>query len=103
MLNSRTEYNRCSLPRLSTHVGEQQYNKYEQDIRQEKLEEKKNKQPVAQQCLTQAKLYRRVEVEFNEEVIVETTVQLLFRSVEGCGWVGGWSNKTKLILKSAFN
>ena len=50
-----------------------------------------------------------VEVKFEvvvkvwEEVVVETRVQLLVRRVVG-GWVvGGWSDKTKLMLNSAFN
>ena len=55
--------------------------------------------------LTWAKLklsYIEVKVEVvvkaGEEVVVETRVQLLVRRV-----VGGWSDKTKLMLNSAFN
>ena len=31
ILNSRSEYNRCSLPRLSTRLGDKEYKKYEQE------------------------------------------------------------------------
>ena len=40
-----------------------------------------------------------VVVKVGEEVVVETRVQLLVRRVVG----GGWSDKTKLMLNSAFN
>ena len=39
ILNSRSEYNRCSLPRLSTRLGDKEYKKYEKE-----LEEAKTKQ-----------------------------------------------------------
>ena len=29
LLNSRSEYNRCSLPRLSTRLGDKEFKKYE--------------------------------------------------------------------------
>ena len=41
VLNSRTEYNRCSLPRIRTQVGEQDIKEYNEEIRKEKLEEEK--------------------------------------------------------------
>ena len=41
ILNSRTEYNRCSLPRITTQVGEQEVEKYNQTLLQEKQEEEK--------------------------------------------------------------
>ena len=38
LLNSKSEYNRCSLPRLSTRMGENEYKKYE---KQQELEKRK--------------------------------------------------------------
>ena len=39
ILNSRSEYNRCSLPRLSTQLGESEYEKYNKELEQEKKQE----------------------------------------------------------------
>ena len=39
ILNSRSEYNRCSLPRLSTKMGEDSYKEFGQEIENEKNEE----------------------------------------------------------------
>ena len=39
LLNSRTEYNRCSLPRLSTQVGEGEYKQYTKELEEEKRHE----------------------------------------------------------------
>ena len=41
LLNSRTKYNRCSLPRISisTQVGESEFNEYKKEIDQEKQED----------------------------------------------------------------
>ena len=39
LLNSRTEYNRCSLPRISTQVGDIEFKEYSKELEQEKLEE----------------------------------------------------------------
>ena len=41
ILNSRTEYNRCSLPRLCTQVGEGEYKKYSTELDNEEKEEEK--------------------------------------------------------------
>ena len=41
ILNSRTEFNRCSLPRIITQVGEQVYENYSKEIQQEKEQEEK--------------------------------------------------------------
>ena len=41
ILNSNTEYNRCSLPRLCAQIGEQEYNKYTKELELEKREEDK--------------------------------------------------------------
>ena len=35
ILNSRSEYNRCSLPRLSTRLGDKEYKKYEKELEEE--------------------------------------------------------------------
>ena len=41
LLNSRTEYNRCSLPRLCTQIGESEYKKHGDELESEKkLEER---------------------------------------------------------------
>ena len=39
ILNSRSEYNRCSVPRLSTRLGDKEYKKYEKKLEEEKLKE----------------------------------------------------------------
>ena len=39
LLNSRSEFNRCSLPRLCTSVGEGEYKNYSKELEQEKQEE----------------------------------------------------------------
>ena len=39
LLNSRTEYNRCSLPRLTTNMGDKIYKDYEKELKLEKQEE----------------------------------------------------------------
>ena len=39
LLNSRSEYNRCSLPRLSTQLGENEYNKLNKELNNEKQQE----------------------------------------------------------------
>ena len=41
LLNSRTEYNRCSLPRLCTQVGDSEYKKKGEEIEIEKRNEEK--------------------------------------------------------------
>ena len=41
LLNSRSEYNRCSLPRLCTQVGDGEYKKYNKELELEKQEEEK--------------------------------------------------------------
>ena len=37
ILNSRSEYNRCALPRLTTKVGENHYKRWEKDLNEEKM------------------------------------------------------------------
>jgi hypothetical protein len=39
ILNSRSEYNRCSIPRLSTRLGDKEYKKYEKGLEEEKEKE----------------------------------------------------------------
>ena len=39
LLNSRSEYNRCSLPRLSTQLGENEYKKLNKELHNEKQQE----------------------------------------------------------------
>ena len=39
LLNSRAEYNRCSLPRLTTQLGDQEHKKYEKELENEKIQE----------------------------------------------------------------
>ena len=40
ILNSRSEFNRCAVPRLTTKLGETDYRKYEQEMEKEKEQEK---------------------------------------------------------------
>ena len=39
LLNSRSEYNRCSLPRLSTKLGDSDYKRYEKELEEAKKKE----------------------------------------------------------------
>ena len=39
ILNSRTEYNRCALPRLTTRLGEKEMERWEEDMQEEKRKE----------------------------------------------------------------
>ena len=48
LLNSRSEYNRCSLPRLCTQVGDSEYNKVGKELELEKLEEEKLEYKIRQ-------------------------------------------------------
>ena len=48
LLNSRTEYNRCSLPRLCTQVGEGEYKNYSEQLDLEKKEEEKIESRIRQ-------------------------------------------------------
>ena len=41
ILNSRSEYNRCSLPRICTQIGEGQYKNYNKELEAEKKEDEK--------------------------------------------------------------
>ena len=41
LLNSRSEYNRCSLPRLCAQIGEGEYKEYNKELELEKTEEEK--------------------------------------------------------------
>ena len=46
VLNSRSEYNRCSLPRLTTQIGEQEFDKYNKELLEEKKQEEKLEQKI---------------------------------------------------------
>ena len=48
ILNSRTEYNRCSLPRLCTQIGEGAYENYSKELDKEKIEEEKIENRIRQ-------------------------------------------------------
>ena len=39
ILNSRMEYNRCSIPRLSKRLGDREYKQYEKELRAEREKE----------------------------------------------------------------
>ena len=39
LLNSKAEYNRCAVPRLTTKIGEKDYEKYEKNIEEERKKE----------------------------------------------------------------
>ena len=39
ILNSKSEYNRCSIPRLSTRLGDNEYKKYEKGLEEEREKE----------------------------------------------------------------
>ena len=48
ILNSRSEYNRCSLPRLCTQIGDGEYKKIGREIQAEKQEEEKIENKIRQ-------------------------------------------------------
>ena len=48
ILNSRSEYNRCSLPRLSTQVGENEYKEYNKELQEEKKQEENLERMIIQ-------------------------------------------------------
>ena len=48
ILNSRSEYNRCSLPRLSTQLGDEEHKKYNEELKQEKEQEDKIESQIRQ-------------------------------------------------------
>ena len=48
VLNSRTEYNRCSLPRLCTQVGDGEYVRIGKELEQERVEEDKIEYKIRQ-------------------------------------------------------
>ena len=37
LLNSKSEYNRCAVPRLTTKIGDSHYRKWEEDLEKEKI------------------------------------------------------------------
>ena len=39
LLNSKSEYNRCAVPRLTTKIGDSHYRKWEEDLEKEKMKE----------------------------------------------------------------
>ena len=39
LLNSKSEYNRCAIPRLTTKIGEKMYQKWEKNEKEEKIKE----------------------------------------------------------------
>ena len=46
LLNSRTEYNRCAIPRLSSKIGEKEYKKWEQEGEKEQEKEEILKEKI---------------------------------------------------------
>ena len=46
ILNSKSEYNRCALPRLTARMGEESYGKMEKEKREEKEAEKQLEQKI---------------------------------------------------------
>jgi hypothetical protein len=78
ILNSKSEYNRCSLPRLSTRLGDKEYKKYEQEqelarmkeeylemrIREMRKARNKNRKPRTQQTNPPAKRRKTGEETF---------------------------------------
>ena len=48
LLNSRSEYNRCSVPRLSAQMGDSEYKKVEKEIEEEKRKEEKLEYKIRQ-------------------------------------------------------
>ena len=46
VLNSGSEYNRCSLPRLSAQIGDKEYEEYSKELEMEKEQEEKLEQQI---------------------------------------------------------
>ena len=84
ILNSRSEYNRCSLPRLTTQLGESEYKKYSDELAEEKKQDEileakirelrklRNKARLAPQKREQQKTKRRKLNENNEYISLGT-------------------------------
>jgi hypothetical protein len=58
LLNSRSEYNRCSLPRLSTRLGDSDYKKFEKDLEEVKKKEEALEQRIRDMRKTRNKARR---------------------------------------------
>ena len=82
-MNSRSEYNRCSLPRLTTQLGESEYKKYSDELAEEKKQDEileakirelrklRNKARLAPQKREQQNTKRRKINENNEYVTLQ--------------------------------
>ena len=82
LLNSRTEYNRCSLPRLCTQVGDGEYVRIGKELEQERVEEDKLEYKIRQmrKNRNKARLHptkqggpstRRRKIDSNEYIRIE--------------------------------
>jgi hypothetical protein len=59
LLNSRAEYNRCAIPRITTKIGDTNYKRYEKEIEQEKEKEEKLEEKIRQMRKTRNKGRRK--------------------------------------------
>ena len=55
LLNSRSDYNRCSLPRLSTRLGDKEFKKYEKQLEEAKKKEESLEQRIGDMRKTRCK------------------------------------------------
>ena len=58
LLNSRSEYNRCSLPRLSTKLGDKEFKKHEKQLYEEQKKEEGLEQRIREMRKTRCKTRR---------------------------------------------
>ena len=70
LLNSKSEYNRCAIPRLSSKLGEQEYKKYTEEEKEEEARNKAVEQRI--RGLRKEMNRRRRDENDDEEEIKET-------------------------------
>ena len=68
LLNSKSEYNRCAIPRLTSKIGEHEYKKWEEDDREEKRKEEMIEEKVRMLRKERNKSRRRDNLEEGENM-----------------------------------
>ena len=66
ILNSRSEYNRCALPRLTTKLGEEEFSAWKSELQEEKMKEEELERKI-----------RRLMKERNKDRNTTTTTEFL--------------------------
>ena len=76
ILNSKSEYNRCALPRLSSRVGDAQFRSMSKEEKEEKLKENEMLEKIRKLKKQRNKNRRDEEEEHNDEFKPKTTITL---------------------------